>query len=380
MTEQSRASIYLQRGSRLFQLPQELRDEIYSLYFSSVELEFVYTYVELKTQARAVDDLSLALLRACRRARDEIGDRWISQVWFSFLHGQTVLDSPIPNDKWSKMRRLRILNLLDDVWLDLGEDDRYYGVTSVLKLLPGLQLDELVLHWEPEPLDGVSMSKWDAIWRHPKPTESRFSPKHEYWAINTLVTESDGWKELRYMSPPSKMLAWRTSPGAEERGRLGPQPELWGRLLSDRDGASSKPSVTIHRHNIEYSLLRTGQQPSPEQTVRFEQEMAAGVPLQDYQYMEDNFLLDENEVMKPMTIVVKRGAGVDYEVKAGSPLIPLDVAPDIRRDFPGMTWEQIREDQLSRSSMTWEQILEESKYLAADYGPSTLPRDRALKS
>lgn len=54
---------------------------------------------------------------------------------------------------------------------------------------------------------------------------------------------------------------------------------------------------------------------------------------------EDATLMGPGEIDKEMLVVVKRGAGVDYAVKEGSPYLPRG---DIRRDRPGETWEEIK--------------------------------------
>ncbi|KAL2679301.1 hypothetical protein Neosp_010073 [[Neocosmospora] mangrovei] len=46
----------------------------------------------------------------------------------------------------------------------------------------------------------------------------------------------------------------------------------------------------------------------------------------------------DQEHGEEMMVVVKRGFGVDYEEKEGSPLLE----DDIRRDAPGMTWKEIQ--------------------------------------
>ena len=54
--------------------------------------------------------------------------------------------------------------------------------------------------------------------------------------------------------------------------------------------------------------------------------------------MEDAGLMADGERDKEIMLIAKRGIGVDYEEKKGSPLLKND----IRREMPGKTWKEIR--------------------------------------
>jgi hypothetical protein len=60
----------------------------------------------------------------------------------------------------------------------------------------------------------------------------------------------------------------------------------------------------------------------------------------------DDTLMRPENVLKEMLVVLKRGNGVDYAVKEGSPYLPID---DIREYCPGMTWEEIKAQQAAWS-------------------------------
>ncbi|KAI8664574.1 hypothetical protein NCS55_00966800 [Fusarium keratoplasticum] len=106
--------------------------------------------------------------------------------------------------------------------------------------------------------------------------------------------------------------------------------------MDARDGVETKPSVKIYRStlcDVPGSVL------DPNTRVVFEQDMPGdcidGLPPGTE---EDEALTKEGERGKEMMVVFKRGFGVDYEEKEGSPLLKND----IRRNAPGMTWEEIR--------------------------------------
>ncbi|WAO92255.1 Hypothetical protein NCS54_00975700 [Fusarium falciforme] len=105
--------------------------------------------------------------------------------------------------------------------------------------------------------------------------------------------------------------------------------------MNARDGVDTKPSVTIYRStlcDVPGSVLDHNTR------VMFEQDMPDdwidGLPPGTE---EDEALTKEGERGKETMVVFKRGFGVDYEEKEGSPLLEND----IRRNAPGMTWQEI---------------------------------------
>jgi hypothetical protein len=123
-----------QTQSKIMQLPQEIRDEIYAHLFGSIR------GIRSHRVGSAGSGTALAVLRTCRRMRDEIGASWLSQVVFHFEGLDAMLD---------KLARLPI--------------------AQILKLLPGLKLDRLTVLGAKE-------------------------PEICYETLNMLVRHSDGWK------------------------------------------------------------------------------------------------------------------------------------------------------------------------------------------
>lgn len=308
-----------QQSSLFFQkLPQEIRDLIYSHYFHSTRLshgEIPFSWsrrIRVKTAPNA-----LALLRTCRRVREEVGASWLGQVLFNFEDCGSMLDkfTALPTDTLSRIRHLRIRG--DTLMPSLPGYNPHYRLASALKLLPGLQLDTLTV------LRGCS----DAI---------------SYDTLSALIGESDGWKELRYISHTSTLLGFANpavdiwAPAPQNDYMRKPQPEHWRSILLQRDGASSHPSVNIYRSTKDREVGSVIRQDS---RVPFEQK-PPGADKDWFAVEEDESLCEEGESYKELLIVARRGEYVDYQEKEGSPFINRDV----RKDIPDMTWQQIKEN------------------------------------
>ncbi|KAL6410101.1 hypothetical protein AUP68_06512 [Ilyonectria robusta] len=329
-----------QNKSRLFQhLPQELRDKIYSHVFFSTRLAYGQRAVDRIDRIRIKRAPSaFAILQTCRRAKMEIGDTWIGQVIFSFEESKTMLDilTALPPGILSKMRHLRVPG--DPLMLSYDNDDVYYRLASTLRLLPCLRLDTLTV-LGPLPIQ-VS-----------------------YDTLNGLISESCGWKELRYISHSSEVLGF---------ARLGllhsddeveeymywrkPQPAYWQRVLEDRDGALSRPSVAIYRSTVSGC---PGSAMNANTRERFEQKMPEHTETREaFGITEDAGLVADGERGKEIMFIIKRGAEVDYEQKKDSRFIEND----IRRDMPGKTWEEIRYECIDRIFSDDDSLLSFNEY------------------
>ncbi|RYP77338.1 hypothetical protein DL771_001133 [Monosporascus sp. 5C6A] len=314
----------------LFQLlPQELRNEIYSHVSFSTRLAYGRRAVSPIGRIRIKPaPNALAILQSCRRAKEEIGDTWIGQILFSFEDPETMLDklTALPLGILPKMRHLRVLG--DTLMLSYGDEDGdedvYYRLASTLRLLPGLRLDTLTVL-------GVR------------------TKEVSYDTLNGLIRESCGWKELRYISHSSEVLGFaRLEPfhlGDEvEKHKYWrkPQPAHWQSVLEDRDGALSRPSVTIYRSTVSDC---PGSVIDANTRARFEQKMPQDTVAQEaFGITEDAGLMADGERGKEVMIIAKRGSGIDYEQKKDSPFIKSD----IRRDMPGKTWKEIRYECIDR--------------------------------
>lgn len=299
------------------QIPQEIRDIIYSYVFCSTRIccgERAPTRIERIRIIPAPN--ALALLRTCHRAHAEIGHRWLHELLFSFETPVAMLDklSNISIETRSMIRHVRVSG--DPLMLTFPEDDVFYRTHAALKLLPGLRLDRLT----------VMGTRTSMV---------------SYETLNKLVGLSNGWKELYYLSHNSTFLgyedtwwAWDDDLDPKLYLRM-PQPATWQQALEDRDGSASCPSVAIYRStnpgrpcSVLHAALR----------APFAQTLSAGQTLSTFYKKEDASLMAVGEREKEMLVVVKRGRGCDYEEKQNSKYVP----GDIRVQLPGMAWKQIR--------------------------------------
>jgi hypothetical protein len=290
-----------QSESLLFQrVPQEIRDNIYALLFSTRVTFGARRVTSTSTVWIKPAPNGLAILRACRRTKLEIGDSWLSRLLFCFEDPYTMLDrlTVLPRDTLSKIRHLRISGdrLVYMIW---GGDDEYYYLDGMLKLLPGLQLDQLT----------VLGTRDFAV---------------SYETLLGLFYDSAGWKTLRFISPHSLLVGFpgplrpenHQDASDEEamRYRFRRSHRLWQSILEGRDGLDSSPSVTVYRareHGDHHCMF------DPDRRVNWAEEPFS----KGEDPPELNF---EHEGEKESMFIAERGAGVDYEEKEGSPFIKRD--------------------------------------------------------
>jgi hypothetical protein len=322
-----------QEGSLLFRLPQEIRQEIYARVFEKVDLKFNDGVMDpLRDPLSAAERNSLALLRTCRQICEEIGDRWLNLVCFSFAWPDRMLDvlTPLLTEKLAMIRHIRVRDvpmLLHDP-RDEDDEEREYRLVSILKLLPGLRLDTLMV-----------MATSDG------PTQ--------YRTLDELVQYGNGWKELHFLTTTSgsEMLGYSaaidnnaqyqafiaTGTFSEPPIKRQAQPSNWETVMKGRDGASSEASVTIWRSTLNNC---PGSAVDKATSTIFRQ-TAPTDPVFRIMFgaVEDEFLMQDSERGKDMLVIVKRDAGADYEEKWASPFLERDM----RHDFLGMKWEEIRD-------------------------------------
>jgi hypothetical protein len=317
--ESTSSPVNQQTQSKLMQLPQEIRDEIYATVFRSTRFAFgkrAYSR-DMGHRIRSANcGTALAILRTCRRVRDEVGVSWLNQVLFQCEDPTSLLRNltRLPAALLGQIRHVRVLG---DVITLTPHDDCYYCTAQILRLLPGLKLDRLTVLGAKEP--GLS-----------------------YETLKMLVRYGDGWKELHYRSHNSKLLGHKlnvdpfdpddssdTSDISEDFDPLfnlrlrQPQPTDWQDAIEQRDGKASHPSVVVYRDGGVF----------PPQAFTDDQDMY------NFGKVKDKALMRAEELRKEMLTIVKRGAGVDYVQKKESPYHPIG---DIRFDRPGITWDDIK--------------------------------------
>jgi hypothetical protein len=205
----------------------------------------------------------------------------------------------------------------DPLMLSWEEDDVYYRTSQALKLLPGLALDRLTVL-------------------------GTRGPEVRYETLDMLVRHGTGWRELHYLSHNSTFLAyehdWFGAAGdPDERRYLRvPQPAGWQRTLDARDGAASGASVFIYRATVPRLPCAVL---NPATRAAFAQTLSADRDLLTFGTEQDAALMAPGEREKEVLVVIRRGRGVDYVEKEGSPYL---VDGDIRTDMPGKTWKDIK--------------------------------------
>jgi hypothetical protein len=332
-TKYASSSANQQVHSKIMHLPQEIRDEIYANVFCSTH--FTYAFEDdlepvggrVKSSAR---ETGLALLRTCRRVRDEIGVSWLHQVLFNFLDPYTLLDklADIPITLRKQIRHVCV----SGSELTIAYDEGYNTsckTAHVLKMLPGLELNTLTVI-------GTGVSR----------------PSESFHNLDRLICHSDGWRELHYLSDNPEPLAYKLdvtvdSPwDAKADYSPRPQPSDWQNTLEQRDGQASHPSVVAYQATTFIPapgaivpLLHPCMQEIFTQAATKEHVQKPFT--QDAKYFVE---LEEATPIAPetleslMLVVVKRGVGVDYAEKEGSPFLSFG---DIRKFSPGMTWKEI---------------------------------------
>jgi hypothetical protein len=329
--ESASSSADQQVHSKIMHLPQEIRDEIYANVFCSTH--FTYAFEDhLNAVERRVEpsarETGLALLRTCRRVRGEIGISWLHQVLFNFLDAYTLLDklADIPITLREQIRHVCVsgseLSIVNDEGRTIS-----CNTAQVLKMLPGLELDTLTV---------IGTGVW-----HPSDN------------LDRLIHHSDGWKELHYLSDNSEPLAYKVdvtttdSPqDAEPEYAPRPRPSDWQNLLEQRDGQASHPSIVAYQAT---TLIPAPGATTPVLHPCIRETFTRAATKEHIQKLstqeancfvkfEDATPITPETLEKPMLVVVKRGVGVDYAEKEGSPLLPFG---DIRKFSPGMTWTEI---------------------------------------
>jgi len=308
-------------------LPQEMRDEIYHQVFSNTRVAWGRRPADRNLAVRFKPaPNALALLRTCRRIRDEIGDTWLGKVLFHFEELEEMLDklTPLPVQIVSKLRHIRVSGKA----LTLHSFPFNYNLSlaSALKLIPSLRLDTLTVFGS---LAGRVVA--------------------QYESLNKLIRGSSGWKELRYICRFSTILGYAEgsiiwSVPSDNLLRR-PQPSDWQSALNDRDG-DSQPSVAIYRSKTVTNYMDPidSLMINPSNWERYEQPIP-GTKEDDLKFglAADAKITTGDEEHKEVLIIVRRGKAVGYETKITTAPLPAASGETVNQlDLTGKSWNQIR--------------------------------------
>ncbi|KAK0256977.1 hypothetical protein LTR02_014938 [Friedmanniomyces endolithicus] len=303
-------------GSHKLALPQELRDLIYAFVFCSSRFSYGKRAVsrkKLRSVVPANRGKALSLLRTCRRVHVEVVNQWLAQVLFHFEDPEALLDK-LGSVNGTVRRLIRNVRMSGLPLLVSRDNDHLSNSTArILKLLPCLNLDKLtVLGGIPAPLS--------------------------YDTLDILIRDSDGWKELHFLSHDSENLGYACSPDIMDMGYDGyfrrPQPVTWQAALERRDGPASRSSVMVYRStdSTPCSIL------DPNKRAVFTQHHGVGQSPRTYASVEDPTLMSASEHTKEILVIVKRGVGVDYAEKKQ----PTLLTNDVRENDAARTWEEVK--------------------------------------
>ena len=364
-------AVHPQDKSLLCRLPQELKNNIYAEVFGSLCLSFGNkcfckrgslpcsgTKPKPEDLDPPIPPHPLALLRVCRRIRDEIGNSWLNNVQFHFENPDALLDklTALPPADISQIRHLRVVDsgLYIPVGGRLQAWINFSPVQFLTLLQPHLNLDVLT------------------IVCHDKPV-----PEVNYQALGAMIRQGNGWKELHFLAHNSDFLAYGMSAGQHPWAtmlQLGfvrkPQPAEWQRMLLRRDGfkteldvdgnvISKKPVSTVEifraTTDVPNGVL------CPEFRKPYVQSVSTLTKRQNpnkYGSYQDSFLRQPLERTKDVLVVVKRGTPIvaktdetttgsgknNNDTSSTQDFNPPLVSGDIRSYFPGKTWQEIMDE------------------------------------
>lgn len=288
---------------RLFDLPQELRDEIYKIHFSSTRLAHGVRHRRRECRPQVmVDEFikpapnSLALLRTCKQINAEVGDTWLNQVTFAFEEMGTMMDklSALPLTKLSAVRHLRVSN---------REECRYYRgsfTNGELHILNRASMDFASMCGILSHLLTLNLETLTIL------GDITTGANKSYHIIDHIIRSCIGWKQLRYVHLSSGILEWK-SPELTWTQVLRPravQPMDWQRVLEEKDGIDSVPLVTIDRALVPgTSVLRATETENIIQTAADDPARA----IEPYRNYEDAFLRPDGYNEKQLLVVARRG-------------------------------------------------------------------------
>ncbi|KAJ5724015.1 hypothetical protein N7488_002050 [Penicillium malachiteum] len=321
---------------KFLDLPRGIRIKIYKHFFSSTTLVFGGPVdLDLVKPGRLVPD-SLAILGTCLQIKHEASPLWLGLVEFSFQNPLCMVKklSRLSSAILSGIRYLHLKGCqmypnkkdYDDYW--------HHSLEGFLKLFPWLRLHRLTI-FEPSAGD-IS-----------------------YSILDRLIDQGNGWQELWFITPNSKMLGFDNERifirGRQQRF---PQPGNWNTFLSWRDGINSGTSVTIYRSTMPNS---PGSVMNKHTRQPFKQGFDIEAPADSG---EDNDLMAENEGSKELLVIVKRGLNAHIRER--------------RRMFKDLdywtydaSWEQIRHlcYDFSYKEVQWREMTRKPKPSPTSFPP-----------
>lgn len=300
-------------SARFLSIPIELRLIIYDHLFCVTTLSY----------GKDPNPHGLAIFTVCQLITTELqSTTWIEKTLFSFRGTQQFIDffTRIPATAVSRIKHARVKAIPLPILSSIANDAHFitHGFTSVLSMVRGLALDHLELH---SPFAPNASHTWTL--------------RATYGEFKNLVSRSNGWKVLRYITQSTMFLV---SEGPEDEMRH-PQPMQWNRVLQARDDDEECASVVMYRskHRAgldgvslaleDYDRIYETMEPFTQRDGPGEAQRAAD---------EDITLDHETSGGRPVVLIAMRGRGADYvEDGAGLPV-------DIERHLDTYGWEGMK--------------------------------------
>ncbi|KAJ5369527.1 hypothetical protein N7509_014139 [Penicillium cosmopolitanum] len=328
----------------LLELPAEIRTRIYTYLFTSSRVTFGKRGIDLgRANTMKPAPHSLAILRACRKTKQEAESLWLGMILFCFESPVPMLDklSTLPLSTLSEIRHMRVGG--GELKLCHPGDPYpiFYSIPWVLKLLPGLQLNTLTVL---EPVLGHA----------------------SYTMLSEFIQHGTGWKKLYFITPNSNMLGFEIVMfyGGVPPILREPQPSTWKTVLSSRDGPDTGTSVSIYRSTQSDS---PGAVLDPQTREPFEQKKNRRKRGR-FGLAADQSLTAEGEAEKELLVIVKRGHDVDIVEEVNPPYLPKDIWSWTR----AMSWAEIRRECYDNTI----QLYEDRHYPGWDQGVEIDSYDR----
>lgn len=238
-------------------LPQELRLMIYERLFTSTTIRFKAPTIGPELPAPRSTN-PLGLLRTCQTIYQDTTPIWHGMITLRFDNTACFLDilEPLSRSTLEQLRRVMVDRAHPICLLHLPKKRqfRHWPMHDGLIFLPGLQLDQLIigdcLH-HPELYDEPAWQEFGSDWE---------ADRSSYNFIQSLLGRSNGWKEVRFVSPTASLLTWQSA--SDESNAINDwklarwlQPRRWRKDLDERDGKESRPEVGLYRSGPDRSRL-----------------------------------------------------------------------------------------------------------------------------
>lgn len=205
---------------------------------------------------------------------------------------------------------------------------RHYNIHATFHMLPGLQLDELIL----DVTDAIREFKCGEEYRP------------EFGHVSALIECGTGWKRLVVICRYRIARWWSHKKAGDNRTTRIAQPKCWDDRLKARDGEESGAMVrmykpcSVSRGAKALEDLRFDRRP-PEGYKRFNQE----IQTMPTKYAQFNIGLPDGMDDAYTIIVAERGRGVDYVQQATHTGHKGRHMGSIRKLIGKRTWEQAEE-------------------------------------